>query len=229
MTLITPKFPTEEQIAVWRERLAEHYPDWEYTPPHIIREGLIADHLNVSSDFKLNNKIDEYPVFRVEEWAVRLHTNTLADDEYGEHAKRRATEELAKYAAVPANVDQLYVKEKWLDYWRREHRYAEDDSVRFGTEQDVADFEEFEPCLNPYGVIDKPEQLLELYDFDADPRRFFISVTPMLKQHQSEDGGWRWHKWGPYLGSQRPTMEYLYDEPVIEEVWVYHIYQLTEG
>ena len=51
-----------------------------------------------------------------------------------------------------------------------------------------------------------------------------ISVTEMRKDEQPEDGGWRWHKWGEYIGKQEPKCEYLYDEPNIDSVYVFHIY-----
>lgn len=79
--------------------------------------------------------------------------------------------------------------------------------------------------LNAYGVCDGPEQLLSLYNFEADPRRLFISMVPLRKKDQSP-GGWRWHKWGPYVGKQDPQCEYLMNEPVIEEVYTYHVYEL---
>jgi hypothetical protein len=59
------------------------------------------------------------------------------------------------------------------------------------------------------------------------PCEYIISVVPIKKAEQSANGGWRWHKWGPYIGVQTPTTEYLYDEPVIEEVWTYHIYRVS--
>ncbi len=35
------------------------------------------------------------------------------------------------------------------------------------------------------------------------------------------------HKWGGYIGKHKPQCEYIYDEPEIEKVYVYHIYELT--
>ena len=40
--------------------------------------------------------------------------------------------------------------------------------------------------------------------------------------------GWRWHKWGPYIGTQDPQCEYLADEPEIKEVFVYRFIQLHD-
>lgn len=82
--------------------------------------------------------------------------------------------------------------------------------------------------LGEYGVCDSPEQLLSLYDFEADPRPLCIFLVKLRKEHEESWGGWRWHKWGEYIGEQKPQCEYLYDEPVIEEVCTYHVYQVVQ-
>lgn len=80
--------------------------------------------------------------------------------------------------------------------------------------------------INWYGVCDSVEQLLAKYpELEASERQFLVTVHPLKKSEQSPDGGWRWHKWGEYIGTQEPLREYLYDEPVIEEVMVYQIYE----
>jgi len=82
--------------------------------------------------------------------------------------------------------------------------------------------------LDSYGVCDSPEQLMELCgDFLKNSRRqFFVAFVRLAKAAQSPTGGWRWRKWGPYVGKQNPQTQYLYDEPVIEEVYTYHIYEI---
>lgn len=93
--------------------------------------------------------------------------------------------------------------------------------------------------LNCYGVVDTPEQLFELFPIiDALENRYFcVSMVEMRRDEQEPNGGWRWHKWGAYLGTREPQFEYLYDETAenrsdgkaIDAVWVYHIYELVEG
>lgn len=79
---------------------------------------------------------------------------------------------------------------------------------------------------NEYGVCDNYQQILDQEPALQDPnRQFFITLKSVKKSEESSWGGWRWHKWGPYIGTQKPTCEYLYDEPVIEEIFVYHIYE----
>lgn len=38
-------------------------------------------------------------------------------------------------------------------------------------------------------------------------------------------GGWRWEKWGPYIGTQRSVADYLHDEPDIDYVYTFHVYK----
>lgn len=81
--------------------------------------------------------------------------------------------------------------------------------------------------ISPYGVCDGWEQIIEKWPMirDDQSKRFIITLTPIIKEQQSPDGGWRWHKWGPYIGKHQQTQEYLYDEPHIDRVYVYHIYE----
>lgn len=88
------------------------------------------------------------------------------------------------------------------------------------------DYPEFGDDRGPYGVCDSLEQLLEKYpELEAPGRGFLVTLHEVKKSEQSPQGGWRWHKWGEYIGTQNPTREYLYDEPAIESVFVYHIYE----
>ena len=81
--------------------------------------------------------------------------------------------------------------------------------------------------FNAFGVCDDPQQVLDQCPQLQDAgRKFVVSVTPVSKANQSADGGWRWHKWGPYIGTKTPTCEYLHDEPIIDKVYCYHIYEV---
>jgi len=80
-----------------------------------------------------------------------------------------------------------------------------------------------------YGVCDNYRQILkQCPGLITSDRKFVISITPVVKANQSEEGGWRWHKWGNYIGKLKPTTEYLYDEPLIDKVYVYVIYELKD-
>lgn len=80
--------------------------------------------------------------------------------------------------------------------------------------------------IEDYGICDSPKQFAEDCGslIDADPRPLVVVMTCIAKADEPEREGWRWHKWGPYIGRGEPTTEYLYDEPEFDEVYVYHIY-----
>jgi len=77
-----------------------------------------------------------------------------------------------------------------------------------------------------YGVADSIEQVLEKYKpYVDDPKNHFcFAFTEVRKDQQPARWGWRWHKWGEYIGIQEPQCEYLYDEPIIESAWVFHVF-----
>jgi len=77
-----------------------------------------------------------------------------------------------------------------------------------------------------YGVCDSPEQVLERWPALAeDPRRFIIFFGEIRKDEQPKHGGWRWHKWGEYIGTKNPQYEYLADEEDIDSVLIFQIIQ----
>ena len=76
-----------------------------------------------------------------------------------------------------------------------------------------------------YGVVDYPEQLGERF-----PK--FNGVMYFFEVRREEQpygwGGWRWRKWGPYLGKHLiHGMEYLseadgtYGRPLIDVQWCF--------
>lgn len=79
-----------------------------------------------------------------------------------------------------------------------------------------------------YGVCDNHEQIIKEYPElqECKDRNFVVIMTPIYKNEQESEGGWRWHKWGEYIGDKTPTHEYLYDEPDIEMIYVYHIFEV---
>jgi hypothetical protein len=83
----------------------------------------------------------------------------------------------------------------------------------------------FNDTVECYGVADTVEQVKEFYkDQIASDAPIVISVTEINKKNQPSDGGWRWHKWGQYIGTREPQCEYIYDEPEIDSVYVFHAY-----
>lgn len=78
-----------------------------------------------------------------------------------------------------------------------------------------------------YGVCDYPEQIAEKFPMlVSDPRRFIIVFREVHKEDQPERDGWRWHKWGAYIGDQKSEAEYIADEPVVTLVYTFSILEL---
>lgn len=83
-----------------------------------------------------------------------------------------------------------------------------------------------ETTVDSFGVCDSVDQLLAACpELEAPDREFVVTVTKICKATQPAEGGWRWHKWGEYIGVQNPQCEYIRDEPEIEEVLCFHIYE----
>ena len=77
-----------------------------------------------------------------------------------------------------------------------------------------------------YGVCDGIDNLLEVIpELLSSDREFIVLLHGITRSSQPRYEGWRWHKWGDYIGTQTPTTEYIYDEPGIELVYCYHIYE----
>ena len=85
--------------------------------------------------------------------------------------------------------------------------------------------------IDAYGVCDSPEQFKRAVGdmLISSPRKFCVSFVRIDRDlsNKGKGGGWRWHKWGEYIGEQTPTTEYLDDEESIETVYTYHIYELV--
>lgn len=80
-----------------------------------------------------------------------------------------------------------------------------------------------------YGVCDHWEQIIERWpQIVSSPRRFVIGLTEVRREDESE-GGWRWHKWGEYIGTFEHQREYLYDEVGIDSVWTFEIVEVLDG
>ena len=86
-----------------------------------------------------------------------------------------------------------------------------------------------------YGVCDNASQVLDYYDslykehedYMKD-KKFVILLSPMFREDQPESGGWRWHKWGQYIGKYEHKHAYLYDEEGIDYVYCFKILEIEE-
>lgn len=82
-------------------------------------------------------------------------------------------------------------------------------------------------CDNFHQILDRASNILDNDVLGNPDRNFVIGLSTVEKSKQSSEGGWRWHKWGEYIGTQNPQCEYLYDEPEIDKVYCYHIYEIA--
>ena len=89
---------------------------------------------------------------------------------------------------------------------------------------------EVSPLNSAYGVCDNFEQILGQAPIClfSDEEKYVIFLCSVKRENEPEKGGWRWHKWGHYIGNHKPQHEYLYDEKDIDEVFCYHIYRLLD-
>lgn len=83
--------------------------------------------------------------------------------------------------------------------------------------------------LNSYGVCDSPAQFYTDFGkkLHEDPRPLVVMFTHVTKDpdNRGVGGGWRWHKWGEYVGHGTPTTEYLDDEDEFDSgIYCYHVY-----
>ena len=79
-----------------------------------------------------------------------------------------------------------------------------------------------------YGVCDDYAQILEKYNnlLNNPNKNYVIGLSVVKREEQPSYGGWRWHKWGEYIGTQNPEHEYLYDDTHIDKVYCFHIYEI---
>jgi hypothetical protein len=79
-------------------------------------------------------------------------------------------------------------------------------------------------------VCDDLAQLLaHIPEIESPDREFAIDATVICKDDQPPRDGWRWEKWGPYIGTQVSQADYLYDEPVIEMVLCFSVHERIDS
>jgi len=105
------------------------------------------------------------------------------------------------------------------------YEWGSPEAAAFRAERDAAE----ENLPEEYGVCDYPYQIIDTWPtLVSDPdHRYIVTLDEIRKDEQPSDGGWRWHKWGTYIGDREPLCEYLYDEPEIDNVYVFHIHELN--
>ena len=63
-------------------------------------------------------------------------------------------------------------------------------------------------------------------------RKFAVGFNPIKQDPENPGGGWRWHKWGRYIGKHDICCEYLDDEDLSDinqnYILVFHIYEFKD-
>lgn len=101
----------------------------------------------------------------------------------------------------------------------------------FGSSHFLQEYKEYSDDLSvdPFGVCDSLQQLKAACpELEGSQREFVVTLTEVRKDEQPDEGGWRWKKWGPYIGEHEITTEYLRDEEHIDRVFCYHIYERVQ-
>lgn len=140
------------------------------------------------------------------------------EDEHLFYTKETATDFRGFYVG-PTEIDLEWCNEYEVD---REREYARD----FTNPKDPLDY------ISTYGVADNIAQIQEYvkeqeakgYDFG----KCVINIRPILRKHEPAQGGWRWHKWGSYIGNFKHCCEYIHDEEGIEMVLCFSILPLKK-
>lgn len=79
---------------------------------------------------------------------------------------------------------------------------------------------------NSYGVADSIEQIYQHYRFlEASPTKYAIMCKTI---YADNSGGWRWHKWGKYIGKHEIKCEYIADEVGIEKVIIFSVVEIKD-
>ena len=169
--------------------------------------GIYVNHLNFNHE--IMSKLGDIHFSTDNDFIVNILKKSIAKAEEEGSKTDYDRKELAAYQRIPSDIEKYYKRDNWK-------------------KSQAEDYNEIQTELYHYGVCDDVAQLLSLYDFEADPRKMVILFTEMRREDQSREGGWRWHKWGPYVGLKNPQYEYLHDEHDIESVMVFHIYEVLD-
>lgn len=98
---------------------------------------------------------------------------------------------------------------------------------RYGIDPIVED-EDNDRYIMPHGVCDDYQQILSyIPELLSSHKKYVIGLTLVKREWEEPDGGWRWCRWGEYIGTQNPQCEYIYDEPEIEQVYCYSIHEIV--
>ena len=125
--------------------------------------------------------------------------------------------------------DGIYICNTPFNFSYKEFLEFEDGFPGFEQQFEIFKPDDRKSC---YGLADNIEQIKCYYkeEIDNPDRKFIIHLTAVFqdKSNKGKGGGWRWGKWGPYIGSLRPEFEYLDDEDFGEDFEYVIVFGLIE-
>lgn len=120
-----------------------------------------------------------------------------------------------------------------VDSWCKQHIVYHSEAFRDKLsdipKDNIRDYVNMDMNAWTYGVADNLEQIVQLYEENRDGYfrgNHVILCHKVIKNPDAPCSGWRWRKWGEYIGIHTPKCEYLNDEPVIKEVICFSILQV---
>lgn len=158
-----------------------------------------------------------------------------------EIARRQAIAKEHNFEHIPQNDPILMQYGDGIYQCNFDFNFSFEEFMEFDIDKDVfgptyeQSYELFKPDYKKvqYGVADSVDQIKEYFKEEIeDPnRKFFITMTPVWqdKENKGKGGGWRWHKWGEYIGKLNSQCEYLDDEDFGDDfkyVICFHIYEI---
>lgn len=183
---------------------------------------------------------------------VKLELNKEKVELYNQRGREIAKEDpdLAKYITEVNNLNDKFIPYAEITYgdlFVIEKDYRNDfDGVYVcelnsnHTIEMITNYKEKTNFKSPiywchYGVCDNASQALDYYDNlykqnkdYMEDKMFVILLVPVIRKQEPESGGWRWHKWGRYIGKFEPKCEYLHDEDGIDYVYCFDILEVEE-
>lgn len=79
--------------------------------------------------------------------------------------------------------------------------------------------------LRSFGVADSIEQVKAYYEpLKSSNTQFIVILTPVYREN---DGGFRFHKWGRYIGKHEICHEYLRDQKDIDVLYTFRILKVN--
>jgi len=195
--------------------------DFQINPKHLFeRDGCIylQEHCNEENM--------DYVVLRVDTTHEKYTGMEPTDGKYCnflDHAKMKRAGFMLSYTSKILSMELGHANYEFdRDY---EYPYMNVKTGVIYPDHKSIPWEEWKYIKTHYGVADNISQVYRKYRkvLKNPDHDIIVQVDEVRKCDQYPRGGWRWHKHGDYIGNQNPQCEYLYDEPKIDKVILYHV------